>query len=153
MPAAANVRERLRAARRRARGRDARWEPYLVRSAPDQTKIAPLSTPASCATASEHITSAAAWSTNGNSFIRFVYGSEMSRLSGVGVASSSAVARVGNQAHGCAAATSVKRAISSATYARCSAKLRPARAASTLSSNGYTTVGYVSPAFTSARLT
>ena len=62
-------------------------------SAPAHTKIAPSSTPASCATASEHITSAAAWSTNGNVFMRFVYGSEISRLSVVGVASSSAVVR------------------------------------------------------------
>ena len=73
--------------------------------------------------------------------MRFVYGSAISRLLALGVASSSAVARTGNHAHGCCAATSVKRAMNCATNARCSAKLRPARAAITLSSRGYTTVG------------
>ena len=83
----------LRPSQRRAPGSST-----SAASAPDQTWTAPSASPTSRATASEHTTRAAAWSTNGNAFIRFVYGSAMIRLPPAVEASSSGVARSRNQA-------------------------------------------------------
>ena len=58
------------------------------------------------------------------------------RLSGEGVAISSALRTSGNQAYGFAAATSVKGAISRPMAARWASASRPARDARTFSNSG-----------------
>ena len=56
--------------------------------------------PAAWATANEHTTSAAAWSTNGNVFTSFGYGSATRRLPEPVAASSAADRQLGNHAYG-----------------------------------------------------
>ena len=121
-PRCPGVSARLRMPPRTAPARPRRWpvsdrgraravgNRTSVASAPDHTKTARSATPARRAAASEQTTSAAPWSDPRKAVIRLVYGSQTMRLSGEGVAISSALRPAGNHAYGWPAATSVNGA-------------------------------------------
>ena len=93
-------------------------------------------TPSARARAREHAITAAPWSTSSTAFMYFVYGKATMRFAGVGVAISSALRRIGNQAWGFAAATSVIGASSAPSRRRCSSRLQPRRARQAFSNSG-----------------
>ena len=93
-------------------------------------------TPSARARSTEHMITAAAWSTSLLLFMYFGYGSPIMRLAGPGVRISSAVFACWTQAYGLSAATCEKRAQSRLIFTWCSSTPSAAAARSAVSNIG-----------------